>query len=238
MRRRTSILALLAAENVQRPLLLHGFEATTWHFVRRARRARLSTRIASGGWRAALGRLASPPATRSLSLRRSGSAARLSAPRAARRWRRRERAEGGGRRERRRAARRHQQVEQRGQPLRQRLRRLGVRLRQHGLLHGEGQALERRRLARRWRSSIISATREASRIAASAASPLSARPVRGGALQPGEIAGKREIDQRVGRARRRRRRRARRCRPPPARRRPRHRASAWRSRCARRRGRG
>lgn len=40
-----SILAILAAAKAQRPVLLHGVEATTWHFVRRARRARMSARI-------------------------------------------------------------------------------------------------------------------------------------------------------------------------------------------------
>ncbi|MGO7800714.1 hypothetical protein ACC710_37990, partial [Rhizobium ruizarguesonis] len=31
--------------NLLRPVLLHGFEATVWHFVSRARKSRLSTRV-------------------------------------------------------------------------------------------------------------------------------------------------------------------------------------------------
>lgn len=39
------ILDVLKAAGVQRPILLHGFDATVWHFVRRARRQKFSTRV-------------------------------------------------------------------------------------------------------------------------------------------------------------------------------------------------
>ncbi|MEP0962179.1 MAG: 3-keto-5-aminohexanoate cleavage protein [Roseobacter sp.] len=39
------IQAVLAKAGVQRPILLHGFDATVWHFVRKAREKRWSTRI-------------------------------------------------------------------------------------------------------------------------------------------------------------------------------------------------
>lgn len=39
------ILAVLARAKITRPLLLHGYDATIWHFVRRAAELRLSTRI-------------------------------------------------------------------------------------------------------------------------------------------------------------------------------------------------
>lgn len=39
------ICAVLAAANVSRPILLHGFDDTVWHFVSRARERRWSTRV-------------------------------------------------------------------------------------------------------------------------------------------------------------------------------------------------
>jgi len=36
---------LLRRANLLRPVLLHGFDATVWHFVSRARKSRLSTRV-------------------------------------------------------------------------------------------------------------------------------------------------------------------------------------------------
>jgi uncharacterized protein (DUF849 family) len=39
------IQAVLAEARVQRPILLHGFDATVWHFVRKAREWRWSTRV-------------------------------------------------------------------------------------------------------------------------------------------------------------------------------------------------
>jgi uncharacterized protein (DUF849 family) len=39
------IRAVLKAASVQRPILLHGFDATVWHFVREARVNRWSTRV-------------------------------------------------------------------------------------------------------------------------------------------------------------------------------------------------
>jgi len=39
------ILDVLKAAGLQRPILLHGFDATVWHFVRRARRQGFSTRV-------------------------------------------------------------------------------------------------------------------------------------------------------------------------------------------------
>jgi uncharacterized protein (DUF849 family) len=41
----SGILAVLARERITRPILLHGFDATIWHFVTRAAELRLSTRI-------------------------------------------------------------------------------------------------------------------------------------------------------------------------------------------------
>lgn len=40
-----AILAVLAAAGIARPILLHGFDATVWRFVARARAARFSTRV-------------------------------------------------------------------------------------------------------------------------------------------------------------------------------------------------
>lgn len=39
------ILSVLAAAGIARPILLHGFDATVWHFVERARTELLSTRV-------------------------------------------------------------------------------------------------------------------------------------------------------------------------------------------------
>ncbi|MBL8790760.1 MAG: 3-keto-5-aminohexanoate cleavage protein, partial [Rhizobiales bacterium] len=39
------ILKVLQRSGVTRPILLHGFDATVWHFVRRARQYRFSTRV-------------------------------------------------------------------------------------------------------------------------------------------------------------------------------------------------
>lgn len=39
------IQAVLAEARVHRPILLHGFDATVWHFVRKAREKRWSTRV-------------------------------------------------------------------------------------------------------------------------------------------------------------------------------------------------
>jgi uncharacterized protein (DUF849 family) len=39
------IAQILEQENVRRPILLHGFDATVWHFVRRAFLRRWSTRV-------------------------------------------------------------------------------------------------------------------------------------------------------------------------------------------------
>lgn len=39
------IVAVLEASQIERPVLLHGFDATVWHFVRKARLSGLSTRV-------------------------------------------------------------------------------------------------------------------------------------------------------------------------------------------------
>jgi uncharacterized protein (DUF849 family) len=39
------IAQVLERANVGRPILLHGFDATVWHFVRRAHQLRWSTRV-------------------------------------------------------------------------------------------------------------------------------------------------------------------------------------------------
>lgn len=40
-----SIMLILGQAGVARPVLLHGFDATVWHFIRRARQRRWSTRV-------------------------------------------------------------------------------------------------------------------------------------------------------------------------------------------------
>jgi uncharacterized protein (DUF849 family) len=39
------IVTVLRRANLMRPVLLHGFDATVWHFVSRARESRFSTRV-------------------------------------------------------------------------------------------------------------------------------------------------------------------------------------------------
>lgn len=39
------VIGILAAAGIARPILLHGFDATVWHFIRRAAAARFSTRV-------------------------------------------------------------------------------------------------------------------------------------------------------------------------------------------------
>ncbi len=39
------IVAVLEEGGIQRPILLHGFDATVWHFVDEARARRWSTRV-------------------------------------------------------------------------------------------------------------------------------------------------------------------------------------------------